>query len=166
MTLFTLKPKEYTALQALDAHACRGDEWRRAQALVWLTEGESVAEIAERLTVSRQSVYNWVQHFRQRDDQGLLQRLRDGERSGRPCTTRGIIDALIAEIIDHDPQALGYNATIWTVALLKRYLQDEHGIEVSDKSISRTIARLGICWKRPRHQLALRPETWRQAKGG
>ena len=166
MTLFTLKPKEYTALQALDAHACRGDEWRRAQALFWLTEGESVAEIAERLTVSRQSVYNWVQRFRQRDDQGLLQRLRDGERSGRPCTTRGIIDALIAEIIDHDPQALGYNATSWTVALLKRYLQDEHGIEVSDKSISRTIARLGICWKRPRHPLALRPETWRQAKGG
>jgi transposase len=166
MTLFTLKPKEYTALQALNAHVCRGDEWRRAQALVWLTEGESVVEIAERLTVSRQSVYNWVQRFRQRDDQGLLQRLRDGERSGRPRTAKGIIDALIAEVIDRDPQALGYNATIWTVALLKHYLQDEHGIEVSDKSISRTMARLGIRWKRPRHQLALRPETWRQAKGG
>jgi transposase len=166
VTLFTLKSKEYTALQGLNAHACRGDEWRRAQALVWLTEGESVAEIAERLTVSRQSVYNWVERFRQRDDQGLLQRLRDGERSGRPCTTKGIIDALIAEVIDCDPQALGYNATIWTVALLKRYVQDEHGIEVSDKSISRTVARLGIRWKRPRHQLALRPKTWRPAKGG
>jgi transposase len=166
MTLFTLKPKEYTALQALNAHVCRRDEWRRAQALVWLTDGESVVEIAERLTVSRQSVYNWVQRFRQRDDQGLLQRLRDGERSGRPRTAKGIIDALIAEVIDRDPQALGYNATIWTVALLKHYLQDEHGIEVSDKSISRTMARLGIRWKRPRHQLALRPETWRQAKGG
>lgn len=81
-------------------------------------------------------------------------------------TAQGIIEPLIAKVIDCAPQALGYSATIWTVALLKHYLQHEHGIEVSDKSISRAIARLGIRWKRPRHQLALRPETWRQAKGG
>jgi hypothetical protein len=30
----------------------------------------------------------------------------------------------------------------------------------------RAIDRLGIIWKRPRHELALRPETWRQSKGG
>jgi len=28
------------------------------------------------------------------------------------------------------------------------------------------IQRLRIRWKRPRHTLALRPATWRQAKGG
>ena len=166
MTLLTLTPKEYTALQALNARACQGNEWRRAQALIWHAEGDPVVEIAERLNVSRQSVYNWVQRFQQRDDLELLQRLGDAERSGRPCTAQGIIAPLIAKVIDCDPQALGYSATIWTVALLKHYLQHEHSIEVSDKSISRAIAHLGIRWKRPRHQLALCPETWRQAKGG
>ena len=43
---------------------------------------------------------------------------------------------------------------------------EELGIEVSRKSVGLAIARLRIRWKRPRHQLALRPETWRQSKGG
>ena len=166
MVLLRLTAKEFVELQALNARACQGDEWRRAQALVWLVEGEPVVEIAERLNVSRQSVYNWAQRSQQRGDTELLQRLGDGDRSGRPCTARGRIEPLIAKVIDCDPQAEGYSATIWTVALLKHYLQHRHGIEVSDKSISRAIARLGISWKRPRHQLALRPKTWRQAKGG
>lgn len=84
MTLLTLTPKEYTELQALNARACQGNEWRRAQALVWLAEGDPVVEISERLNVSRQSVYNWAERFQQRDDLELLQRLGDGERSGRP----------------------------------------------------------------------------------
>jgi transposase len=45
-------------------------------------------------------------------------------------------------------------------------LRDHHAIEVSDRTVSRAIDRLGIRWKRPRHELALRPETWRQSKGG
>lgn len=116
--------------------------------------------------VSRQSIYNWTQRFQQRDDQELLQRLGDGQRSARPCTAQGIIEPLIAKGMDRDPETLGYSATIWTVALLKQYLQHEHGIEVSGKSICRAIARLGLRWKRPRHQLALCPESRRQAKGG
>lgn len=166
MTTLTLTPKEYSELQVLNAHTCNGDEWRRAQALVWLAEGDPVVDIAERLNVSRQSIYNWVQRFQQRNDQDLVHRLGDGKRSGRPCTAQGIIDPLIVEMIDRDPQAMSYSATIWTAGLLKHYLRREHNIEVSDKSIRRAIARLGIRWKRPRHQLALRPETWRQAKGG
>jgi transposase len=47
-----------------------------------------------------------------------------------------------------------------------RYLQDHHEVEVSCKTVSRAIARLEIRWKRPRHQLARRPDTWRQSKGG
>ena len=37
---------------------------------------------------------------------------------------------------------------------------------VSRKTVGRAIARLGIRWKRPRHQLARRPDTWRRSKGG
>jgi transposase len=47
-----------------------------------------------------------------------------------------------------------------------RYLQDHHEVEVSRKTVGRAIARLEIRWKRPRHQLARRPDTWRQSKGG
>ena len=56
--------------------------------------------------------------------------------------------------------------TGWTNALLRQYLADAHVLAVSRKSVSLALARLHIRWKRPRHELALRPETWRQSKGG
>src|SRR5512135_2941499 len=77
-----------------------------------------------------------------------------------------LIDPLIEAVIDQDPRTLGYHSTVWTAALLLRHLKRAHGIEVSRKSVSLAITRLGLRWKRPRHQLALRPETWRQSKGG
>ena len=87
-------------------------------------------------------------------------------RQGRPPSALGIIDPLIADVIDTDPRKLGYHATVWTAPLLREYLDQVHGIAVSRKSVTFAIARLRMRWKRPRHQLALRPEHWRQSKGG
>jgi hypothetical protein len=77
-----------------------------------------------------------------------------------------VIDPLLDAVIDHSPVEYGYRATMWTAPLLGQYLSDAHGIDVCDKSIRLAIARLAVRWKRPRHQLARRPQTWRQAKGG
>jgi transposase len=78
----------------------------------------------------------------------------------------GGVDAWIAEVIDTDSRTLGYHQTVWTASLRVRYLRDHHELEVSRKAVSRAIARLNIRRKRPRHQLARRPDTWRQSKGG
>jgi transposase len=139
---------------------------RRAQALLWLHEGQSVTAVADLLLVSRQTVYNWVESFRDRTAWNVADRLLDAPRSGRPATALGVIDPLIDAVIGDDPRDYGYRATVWTAPLLRRYLEEGHGIETSRKSVSRAIARLGIRWKRPRHRLGLRPDTWRQAKGG
>jgi transposase len=139
---------------------------RRAQGLLWLDDGQSVTAVADLLLVSRQTVYNWVEAFRDRIDLDVADRLLDAPRSGRPGTALGIIDPLIDAVIDDDPRGYGYRATVWTAPLLQRYLEEVHGIATSGKSVRRAIARLDIRWKRPRHRLGLRPQTWRQAKGG
>jgi len=77
-----------------------------------------------------------------------------------------VIDPLIDALIETDPRELGYRATVWTAPLLMTYLADEHTLSVSCQSVRLAIERLRIRWKRPRHQLALRPDTWQQAKGG
>ena len=151
-------------LEHLVAHAPLAKERCRAQALLWLDEGRSAEEVADLLHVSRQSVYNWLGRFLQREGLDLRARLLDAPRCGRPPTALGIIDPLIAEIIDNDPRESGFRSTNWTAALLVEYLKRDHGIEVSRKSVSLAIERLRIRWKRPRHQLALRSETWRQSK--
>ena len=61
--LFAPSAKECALLEELSTTADDAKMLRRAQALLWLAEGESVEEVAERLRVSRQSIYNWAARF-------------------------------------------------------------------------------------------------------
>jgi transposase len=166
MAPFQIQPRERRRLLQLLDQTHDATQLRRAQALLWLHDRQSVTAVADLLRVSRQTVYNWVESFRDRTDVNVADRLLDASRSGRPATALGVIDPLIDAIIDDDPRDHGYRATVWTAPLLRRYLEEAHGIQTSRKSVSRAIARLDIRWKRPRHRLGLRSDTWRQAKGG
>ncbi len=166
MTPMALTPRQRAELEGAVVRTPSVKACCRAQALLWLAEGEPVDEVADLLHVSRRTVYNWVSRFRERAGLDLRDRLGDAPRSGRPRTGDGVIDLPVAEVIDSDPRALGYRSTAWTAPLLSRYLRGHHQIAVSDRTVSRAIARLDIRWKRPRHHLARRPDTWRQSKGG
>jgi transposase len=166
MALLALSDRQRGELEDVVSHTPLAKERRRAQALLGIAEGSDVGEVAELLQVSRQTVYNWLSRFRERAELDLRARLLDAPRLGRPRAASGTIDELVAAVIDGDPRKFGYHATAWTAPLLSRYLRDHHAIEVSDRTVSRAIDRLGLRWKRPRHELALRPETWRQSKGG
>jgi transposase len=166
MAPFQLRLWERRRLLQLLGQTHDATQLRRAQGLLWLDGGQAVAAVADLLLVSRQTVYNWIESFRERTDLGVTDRLLDAPRSGRPATALGIIDPLLDAVIDGDPRDYGYRATVWTAPLLQRYLGEAPGLEPSGKSVRRAIARLGIRWKRPRHRLGLRPDTWRQAKGG
>jgi transposase len=166
MARLSFSHRQRGELEHIASHSPLAKERSRARAMLRLAEGSDVADVAELLDVSRQTIYNWLSRFQERADSDLRARLLDAPRLGRPRAAGGTVDELIAAVIDGDPRPLGYRATVWTAPLLCQYLRDHHGIEVSDKTVSRAIDRLGIIWKRPRHELALRPETWRQSKGG
>jgi transposase len=162
---FTLTAKERATLQRLGRVTPEARLLRRCQALLWRADGESTATIAGRLGVCRQTVHKGVTRFETRSG-AVAERVADGERRGRPASAHGIIDPLIADLIDGDPREFGYAATAWTAPLLQKHLAEQHHVEVSVISVRRAIHQLGRRWKRPRYRLALRPATWRQAKGG
>ena len=166
MVQIQLTQEELAGLTEVIDRATRAQELRRALAILWINQGEGVQAVADRLRVSRTSVYNWLSRFEQRSGLDLLARLTDAARSGRPRTALGVIDPFIAEVIDTDPRALGYRQTVWTAELLMFHLMRAHDVEVSIQSVRRAVERLGIGWKRPRHELALKARHWRQAKGG
>jgi transposase len=163
---FTLNSKERRELEGWVRTTATASVLRRVQALLWLDEGASAEEVAELLFVSRAAVYKWVRQFQERQGLEVEERVAEGTRSGRPRTVQGVNDPLVDEVIDQDPRELGYRSTVWTAPLLVQYLAEVHQRTVSLQSVRLAIARLGISWKRPRHQLALRSPTWRQAKGG
>lgn len=164
--LLKLSYKERSLLESILATSHNTKQFQRAQAILWLDEGERLEEVADLLRVSRQTLYNWLERFQERPELDPAQRLVDAARSGRPRTASGIIDPLIDAMIDTDPRDGGYRSTVWTATLLRRYLAEEHQVEASQRSVSYALKRLGIIWKRPRHVLARRSPTWRQAKGG
>ena len=161
-----LTDRERQMVEAVATQTGDAEVLHRAQALLWRDEGESIAEVGERLGVSRRTICYWEAHFHARQTRDIIARLSAGPRSGRPCSATGIIDPLIEAVIDHDPREWGYRSTVWTASLLCHYLADVQDRHVSRQSVSLALARLRIRWKRPRHHLALRSPTWRQAKGG
>jgi len=166
MALVKLNSKEVAQLEKLLVATRDARLMKRAHALLWLRGGDSVTAVAARLRVTRQTVYYWTARFEARADLPIESRVADGARNGRPCTALGIIDPLIEQVIETDPRESGYRSTIWTAALLRHHLAEEHELCVSAKSISRALERLRFRWKRPRHTPARRALHWRQAKGG
>src|SRR5215210_3372155 len=135
MTDSMLSRRERAKLQDLIAHPHDARQTLRAYALLWLDDGESVPEVAHRLGVTRQTVYNWASRFQARADLELPLRLLDAPRGGRPCTATGVIDPLIDSVIERDPREFDYRSTVWTSPLLVEYLRTEHQLMVSDDSV-------------------------------
>jgi transposase len=167
MTDFSLDGSERVKLEHLLEQTRDARLLLRVYALLWLDDGDSISEVAARLSVTRQTVYNWASRFQLRSTPELITRLGDSPRCGRPRTATAVtVEELIASVIERDPRELEYRSTVWTAPLLAQYVWDEQQLTISSDSVRRIIARLRIRWKRPRHSLALRSVTWRQAKGG
>lgn len=88
---------------------------QRLSAVEWVTTGISVTEVAERLGVSRQAVYNWLERYRMDPEGGLH------ERSRRPHTSPTRTAEAIEQRVIAERQRWGFGSK----KILRR-LEDEH----------------------------------------
>lgn len=166
MALLRIAFRARQRLQQLARSGTKAREVRRAQALLWLHQGDSVQQVAGRLGVSRQTVYKWIAHYHQRRPEPVCQRLQDRPHLGRPPQQREAATKIIAQLLPRDPRRYGSRALIWTVPHLCRQVQQRTGRPISRRTVRRALHQLKQCYKRPRYVLARRSPTWRQAKGG
>ena len=157
MRLTELSQNEQERLLWTIKHSRDAKEVKRAQALLWLSQGESVTAVALRQHVSRQTVYNWIEHFK------TSGRLCDLPRSGRPSRKRDSVKEVILEVMGKDPREFGYLLPVWTTSLLKAHMSRQ-GVEVSTRTIRRALRDLGYRYKRPRYVLSRRSAHWRQGE--
>ena len=155
-----------TQLRHLLKEAETPRQLRRAQALLWMAEGQRPTEVARRLGVSYQTVYNWTQAFEARSSEPVTERLQDRARSGRPATKGQTVETVLQQVWPQSPLKLGYRSPIWTAPLVRQHLHQKHQLTVSTRTIRRALRRLGYRFKRPKQVYARRSPTWRQAKGG
>ena len=166
MKLIQLAARAYRTLQRIIQLSSNARQVRRAQALVWLHENESVEAVAKRLRLSRQAIYDIVERYQRRSHLPVAERIRDQPHPGRPatqrCRTRQIIEALLKQ----PPSQFGYRAPVWTVPMLRRQVEKRLRRRISPDTVRRALHDLRYRYKRPRLVLARRSPHWRQAKGG
>ena len=153
-------------LEDIAGHDADGRTVRRAQALLWLDRGEPVQVVAERLSVSRQMLYEVVERYVTRLQQPVLERVQDSPHLGRPATKRDLAAQEMETLLAQPPALYGYRSHVWTTPMLKTQVAHKHRIELSDDTVQRALHDLRYRCKRPRYVLARRDPHWRQAKGG
>ena len=136
-------------------------EWRRLQAVRFLADGREAPEVAQVLGCSASSVYYWAEDWREAGLEGLAASPHAG---GRPRRLDMAAEATLEQALADDPQAHGYAATDWTVPLLRTELA-QRGHDLSERTLRRTLHRLGWRWKRPKYVLG-RPDPAYAAKKG
>ena len=129
--------------------------YQRTLAILEASRGRSIAQIAQMLGVTRQSVYNWIEAYAQAHDPGAL---LDESRSGRPSLWTEDLRGLLQTLFEHARDQLGYFAVNWTVPLLQEEVEHRTGHRLSEDTIHRELDRLGYVWKRYRYVLDPDPE--------
>ena len=156
----TMTPNQHAELEAAVMAAKGVRSWKRYRALLLLAEGQTPAMVAHTLRCSRASVYGWAARWRAQGVAGL----REGDHGGGRVKLDGGGEAVVTALLGADPQTHGYQATGWTVPLLRTELA-RAGYAVGERTIRRALHRLGYRWKRPRYVLG-RPDAAYAEKRG
>jgi len=109
----------------------------REHALILLlqNDGKTYQEISEFIGCRYRTVAYWWVH----GDPDHLESLRDKREQGnyRKATEQYI--ELLLEVVEQAPSEFGYEFGRWTTGRLSTYLQQETGIKLSSKQISRIL---------------------------
>ena len=137
--------------------------YRRIEAVLLVAEGQPISDVAQHVRATRLSVRRWVRRYLAAHDATAL---ADRPRRGRPHSAPRLTPRHLAAALARDPRGCGYQATSWTVPLLRQYLQQRHGIAISTRTLRRRLHTADYRWKRPRYVYVGRAAHLAQKKGG
>jgi transposase len=166
MALVQLAGQARRSLETIVRQSADAREVKRAQALLWLAGGQHVKQVAAQLGVSRRTIERWAERFRAHTDDPVRERLQRGRHTGRPAKQLKLARRVIEQVRDRDPRRYGFRALVWTVPMLRCWIHQRTDKWLGHATIRRALRSLHQRYKRPRHVLARRSPTWRQAKGG
>jgi transposase len=166
MALIRIASHARQILQRIVHSSSDAREVRRAQVLLWLHGGERPTQVAKRTGLTRQAIYAIVQRFQARKGEPVATRIKDRTHPGRPSSKIASARRVMQELLHQSPQRYRYRSPVWTVPMLQVQVQRRLQRKISRRTIRRALHQLRYRFKRPRYVLALRPTTWRQAKGG
>jgi transposase len=103
--------------------------------LLLRNDGKKQQEIADFIGCSPRKVAYWCMH----GDPNKLDSLIDGRMKGNHRKATDQYTNLLLEVIEKDPQELGYEFGTWTAQRLATHLEQETGITLSGSQVRRIL---------------------------
>ncbi len=151
-------------LQRLQVAYVRGEVRliKRIQALLYVLEGKQLNDIAEILSISRQTIYKYVNEF-------ILYRLDSfiyKRPPGRPSKLTKSQKKELGEMIDKGPEEAGYDYGCWTTALIQDLILTRFGQKYSVHYVAELLKNMGFSYQKARfvsehiEDVAAEQEEW------
>lgn len=122
---------------------------QRAIGLRMLHEGHKPKEVAQLMSVSQPTVYDWHHRWQANGLEGLANQ----PKSGRPRKADRAYVTLLEQVIEQDPQELGYSFTIWTMERLRLHLEKETSVRLGITQFRALLLENDFVYRRPKHDL-------------
>ena len=123
---------------------------RLTAAHAYLT-GLSPDDIEKKYGWPRQTVYNWLDRFEEREFEDALY---DDERPGRPSKLSDDQFQQFAETLNQSPKKAGYDVATWSSILAQQYLISEFDVAHSRRHVQRLMKEAEVSFGKPRPEQA------------
>src|SRR4051794_1630500 len=117
-------PTDRRRLERAQSVAREARLYRRIEAVLLVAEGQPISEAARRVRATRFSVRGGTERYLAAHEAAAL---ADRPRRGRPHSAPQLTPRRLTAALARDPCGCGYQATSWTVPLLRHYLQQRRG---------------------------------------
>lgn len=129
------------------AHKTR--EEIRIRAVKRVENGESPETVIKALGFHRSCIYEWIAKYRE----GGVDALKTKNITGRPPKLNGNqLRKLYRMIRDKDPLQYKFPFALWTCAMIRKLIQNEFAVKLSDVSVGRLLKKIGFTPQRPLHK--------------
>jgi transposase len=127
---------------------------RRRKAAKLFAKGVPQAQVARRLSASRQSVSRWHQTWQEQGEQALV----DAGRAGRPPRLTEEQKTRVDVELRKGPGAHGYATELWTLARVGEVIAQVTGVRYHPGHVWRLLRELGWSRQRPARRAVERDE--------
>ena len=147
-TITFTRPTVNTLTQELQAAFRRNDLRRvkRITALLQLADGHAPTPVADRLGLSRSTVYAWLRAFLVAG----VASLRPHPAPGRPPKLTPTQKQRLCALVTSGAEAAGYQTGCWTSALLQDLIHREFGVRYHVHYLSELLRNLGFSYQKAR----------------
>ena len=138
---------ELQALLQAATHANNLRLYRISRGLLWMAEGVSIPQIAERLGISIRTPYNWLKELMCGGTNWILANCRKSGRGRKPKLTKSQQAELKKKVLE-GPEANGFNSGVWNTAMINELSLRQFGVSFNPHYLATLLKKLGLSYQK------------------